>query len=86
MATEQQILTLLSEVVETSEVIRNPDLRWYELGLVDSLRTVELIVALETEYSLKLAPTEVDAMLWATPRATAAFVLSRLSPAATSGP
>jgi D-alanine--poly(phosphoribitol) ligase subunit 2 len=82
MAHEQHILSVLSQVVETPEVLRDPDMRWYDLGLVDSLRTVELIVALETEYNLVIAPTEVDATAWETPRATAAFVMQRLQAAA----
>ena len=46
MSTADQVLRVLSTVVETEEVVRDPDLPLYDLNLLDSLKTVELIVSL----------------------------------------
>ncbi|MBK8647794.1 MAG: D-alanine--poly(phosphoribitol) ligase subunit 2 [Gemmatimonadetes bacterium] len=78
MVDERAVYELLARVVETGEVSRNPDIRWYDLRLVDSLRTVEIIVELEQAFEIDIAPSDVDADLWATPRHVAEFVKTRV--------
>lgn len=78
MAEERVVYEVLARVVESDEVVRNPDLRWYDVRLVDSLRTVEIIVELESTFNIAIAPADVDAEQWATPRRVADFVRDRV--------
>jgi len=42
--------------------------------LLDSLGTIELIVALDKALGIEISPTQIDRQLWATPRKIIAFV------------
>ena len=46
MTVSTEVLAVLADVLQTREVYDAPDLPLYELDLLDSLRTVELILAL----------------------------------------
>ena len=79
MGTDDQILTLLARVAETLEVKRNLDLQLFDTGVLDSLRTVELIVALSKEMSVEISPAGFDRDQCATPRMLVAYVKSKLN-------
>ena len=51
-------------------------MRW--LGLLDSLKTVELMVALSEEFGVEISPAEFEREQWATPRRIVAYITSRL--------
>ena len=74
-----KILTVLAEVAETDEVRTNPDLALYDLQVLDSMKTVQLIVALGQEMGVEVSPAEFDREAWATPRQIVADVLARLA-------
>ena len=74
-----KILTVLAEVAETDEVRTNPDLALYDLQVLDSMKTVQLIVALGQEMGVEVSPAEFDREAWATPRQLVEDVLRRLS-------
>jgi len=73
-----QILDVLANVAETDEVRTKPDLALYDLQVLDSMKTVELIVALGTELGVEISPAEFERENWATPRKLVADVLARL--------
>ena len=75
----EKILTVLAEIAETNEVRTNPDLALYELQVLDSMKTVQLIVALGQEIGVEVSPAEFDRDAWATPRKLVEDVLCRLS-------
>ena len=77
-ASSDQILTLLATVAETDEVHSNPDLPLYEQQVLDSMKTVELIVAFSNELGVEISPAEFEREAWATPRKLVADVLARL--------
>ena len=77
-----QILDVLARVAETDEVRTNPDLALYELQVLDSMKTVELIVALSTEIGVEISPAEFEREAWATPAKLVADVQARLAAAA----
>ena len=77
-ATSDQILDVLANVAETDEVRSNPDLALYDLQILDSMKTVELIVALSSEVGVNVSPAEFERENWATPRKLVADVLQRL--------
>lgn len=75
----EQILEVLTEVAETEEVRTNPDLALYELQLLDSMKTVELIVALQCAVGVEISPAEFEREAWATPRKLVEDILRRLA-------
>jgi D-alanine--poly(phosphoribitol) ligase subunit 2 len=78
-ATNEQVLEVLARVAETEEVRTNPDLALYDLQILDSMKTVELIVALQTEIGVEISPAEFDRDAWATPAKMVADVRKRLA-------
>jgi D-alanine--poly(phosphoribitol) ligase subunit 2 len=78
MPSTEQILTVLAEVAEVDEVRDNPDLRLYDLHILDSLKTVELLIALSDALGIEISPAEVDREQWATPRHILAYLQTRV--------
>ena len=78
-ATNEQVLDVLARVAETDEVRTNPDLALYDLQILDSMKTVELIVALQAEIGVEISPAEFDRDAWATPAKMVADVQKRLA-------
>ncbi len=77
--TTEKILGILAEVAETDEVRSQPDLALYDLQVLDSMKTVQLIVALGQEIGVEISPAEFEREAWATPRLLIADVLRRLT-------
>ena len=75
----EKILTVLTEIAETDEVRTNPDLALFDLQVLDSMKTVQLIVALGQEIGVEVSPAEFDREAWATPRKLVEDVLRRLA-------
>lgn len=76
--TTEKILGILAEVAEIDEVRSQPDLALYDLQILDSMKTVQLIVALGQEIGVEISPAEFEREAWATPRLLVADVLRRL--------
>lgn len=79
MTVADRVLSTLTDVAETDEVVHDPDLRLFDEGVLDSLATVQLIVALEQEFGLQISPAALDREDWATPRKIVAYVEQRVS-------
>ena len=75
----EKILTVLAEIAETDEVRTNPDLALFDLQILDSMKTVQLIVALGQEIGVEISPAEFERDAWATPRLFVEDVLRRLA-------
>jgi len=73
------ILDVLASVAETEEVRTDPDLALYDLQILDSMKTVELIVALSREIGVEISPAEFEREAWATPRKLVDDILRRLA-------
>ena len=76
---KDKILEVLASVAETDEVRANLDLALYDLQILDSMKTVELIVALGREVGVEVSPAEFDREAWATPAKLVADVERRLA-------
>jgi D-alanine--poly(phosphoribitol) ligase subunit 2 len=63
----EKVLELVASVAETEEVCTNLDLPLYECQLLDSIKTVELMIGIEEEFGLKMSPAEFERENWATP-------------------
>ena len=77
--TKQKILQVLAEVAETQEVFSQPDLALYDLQILDSMKTVELIVALSRELGVEISPAEFEREAWATPALLVADLERRIA-------
>jgi D-alanine--poly(phosphoribitol) ligase subunit 2 len=78
-ALSDKILRQLASICGTDEVRTNPDLALYEREVLDSIKTVEFIVAIEEEFGLYVSPAELDRQAWATPRKIIADIEHRLN-------
>ena len=78
-AIHDQVIEVLARVSDTPEVRTNPDLALYDLQILDSMKTVELIVALQQELNVDISPAEFDRDAWATPAKMVADVEKRLA-------
>jgi D-alanine--poly(phosphoribitol) ligase subunit 2 len=86
MSTSPEVLAVLADVLNTREVYDAPDLPLYELELLDSLRTVELILALSDRFGIEISPADIDRERWATPRRIAADIERRTAVTRTGPP
>jgi D-alanine--poly(phosphoribitol) ligase subunit 2 len=77
-ALSDKILGHLASVCGTDEVRTSPDLALYEREVLDSMKTVEFILAIEEEFGLHVSPAELDRQSWATPRKIVADIEHRL--------
>ena len=68
MTISDRVLDVLVDVSEIEGVRHEPDVRLYDLQILDSMQTVRLIVALSSEFGVEISPAEVDREEWATPR------------------
>jgi D-alanine--poly(phosphoribitol) ligase subunit 2 len=73
-----KVLQLLASVAETDEVFTNLDLLLYERQVLDSMRTVQLILMIEEQFGLKVSPAEFERENWQTPRKIIADLQHRL--------
>ena len=78
-AIHDQVIEVLARVSDTEEVRTNPDLALYDLQILDSMKTVELIVSLQQELNVDISPAEFDRDAWATPAKMVADVEKRLA-------
>jgi len=79
VAPADRILDVLADVAETDEVRAQPDLALYDLQVLDSMKTVQLIVELGQQLGVEISPAEFDRDAWATPAKLVADVQRRLT-------
>jgi D-alanine--poly(phosphoribitol) ligase subunit 2 len=73
-----KVLQLLASVGETDEVLTNLDLPLYDYQVLDSMRTVQLILMIEEQFGLRISPAEFERERWRTPRAVIADLQQRM--------
>lgn len=74
MLPSEQVLTILEEIAEDDGLHQNLDTRLYEEHILDSLKTVELMIALGDAFGIDIAPTSFEPEQWATPRRIIAMI------------
>jgi D-alanine--poly(phosphoribitol) ligase subunit 2 len=74
-----KVLQLLASVAETDEVLTNLDLLLYEYQVLDSMRTVQLILMIEEQFGIKVSPAEFERESWRTPRDLIADLKHRIN-------
>ena len=79
MTISDRVLNVLVDVSEIEDVRREPDVRLYDLQILDSMATARLIVALSSEFSVEISPAEVDHEEWATPRKIISYIERKIA-------
>lgn len=79
-AVADKILDRLAEICGTEEVRTNPDLGLFDRQILDSMKTVELIMAIEEDFGLYVSPAELDREMWATPAKIIRDIQHRMEP------
>jgi D-alanine--poly(phosphoribitol) ligase subunit 2 len=79
MSISDRVMDVLVGVSEIEGVRHEPDVRLYDLQILDSLKTVGLIVAFSTEFGLEISPADLDREDWATPRKIISYVERKVS-------
>ena len=74
----ERVIEVLAEVAEDNVVRTDPDIPLFEQDVLDSLRTVDLILALTKEFGVDISPAELDRSLWATPKHIVAFMEAKV--------
>jgi len=75
---QDTVADILVSVTGVEETRAAPDLKIRELGILDSLGVISLILALCEKFGLDIAPAEIEEDDIRTPRAIAEFVRKKL--------
>lgn len=75
---KEQILEMLEEICEDEVVREDLDINLKEEGLMDSLAFVEMLVRIEENFGLSIAPTEVTYEEIDTPNKVILYIENRL--------
>ena len=59
MTISDRVLGVLVDVSEIEGVRHDPDVRLYDLQILDSMQTVRLIVALSSEFGVEISPVGI---------------------------
>lgn len=57
--TEEKVLDMLEDICDDA-VREERDIDLFDAGLLDSMAAIELLVAIEEEFGVQIAPTAVD--------------------------
>ena len=78
MSSSEIVLDELIRITGTDEVRQNPDLALYDEDVLDSLGTVELIVALGERLKIEISPAQINRQMWATPNKIISYIDERI--------
>jgi D-alanine--poly(phosphoribitol) ligase subunit 2 len=78
MAFDEEVVAAIESVTQEPEVRANRELPLFELQVLDSLRTIMLVVELNDRFGVDIALSEIDRAAWATPARIVAFVEERV--------
>jgi D-alanine--poly(phosphoribitol) ligase subunit 2 len=78
MTISDRVLNVLAGVSEIEGVRLDPDVRLYDVQILDSMTTVKLIIAFASEFGVEISPAELDREEWATPRKIISYMERRI--------
>ncbi|MBR6325328.1 MAG: D-alanine--poly(phosphoribitol) ligase subunit 2 [Lachnospiraceae bacterium] len=73
----EKILELLAEICDDEIVLEQGDVNLFETGLLDSLDYMDLLLAIDRELGIRIAPSELTRDQVDTPDKLVELVLSR---------
>ncbi len=68
MSLSETVLKELEKYSGTDQVRKDLNIDLFGEKLLDSLATIELILALSEDFGIELSPGEIDRDMWATPQ------------------
>ena len=57
---EEKTLVMLAEICDDDVVYEERDIDLFEAGLLDSMAAIEVLVSIEAEFGVEIAPTAVE--------------------------
>lgn len=57
---EEKVLDMLEDICDDDAVREERDIDLFNAGLLDSMAAIELLVAIEEDFGVQIAPTAVD--------------------------
>ncbi|MEC4295527.1 D-alanine--poly(phosphoribitol) ligase subunit DltC [Adlercreutzia shanghongiae] len=57
---EERMLDLIEEICDDDVIREERDIDLFEAGLLDSMAAIELLVGIESEFDVEIAPTAVE--------------------------
>jgi D-alanine--poly(phosphoribitol) ligase subunit 2 len=78
MTISDRVLDILAGVSEIEGVRDDSDVRLYDFQILDSMKTVKLIIAFSSEFGVEISPAELDREDWATPRKIISYMERKL--------
>ena len=57
---EEKLLDIIVEICDTEDVLEERDADLFETGLLDSMGAIDLLVEIEEEFGVVIAPTELE--------------------------
>lgn len=57
---EEKVLDMLEDICDDDAVCEERDIDLFDAGLLDSMAAIELLVAIEEDFGVQIAPTAVD--------------------------
>ena len=57
---EEKVLDILEDICDDEAVREERDIDLFDAGLLDSMASIELLVAIEEDFGVQIAPTAVD--------------------------
>ncbi len=75
---EQKILDLIYEVCDDDIIYKKKDVNMFDTGLLESMDFIELLMNIEEECDIEIAPEDIKKDEMATPNMLVAFIQARL--------
>jgi D-alanine--poly(phosphoribitol) ligase subunit 2 len=79
LPTAEIVLTELEHITGTDQVKKDLDLSLFDESILDSLGTVELMVALSENFRIDISPAEIDRAMWSTPRKIISYIENKIN-------
>ena len=76
---EERVLNVLASICEDDIVKQERDIDLFETGLLDSMGFIEMMVDIEEEFNIRIAPSELDREEINTPQKIINMVLTRMN-------
>ena len=57
---EEKLLALIAEVCDTDDIYEQRDVDLFAAGILDSMGAIDLLVEIEEEFDVVIAPTELE--------------------------
>lgn len=77
MDIKNQILNILADIAGDSIVKDNLNIAIFEEGIIDSFKTIELLLAIENQLGIDVSITDFDREAWATPNKIIALLSAK---------